>query len=131
MHRTKPPRARRVRMISAKQDFKHLTFDQSCHLLTPIQIGEEHFAKGLGMHANGTAVFALNGRFTRFTAQVGVDNNSDTAGRGTVTFAIKVDGKQVAQTGVLKGRDAPQAIDVPVEGAQQARAHRGRRRRRL
>lgn len=108
-----------VRLVSAKQDFKQITFDQSCHLLTPIQIGEQHFAKGLGMHANGNAVFALDGKFTRFTAKVGVDNNSDTAGRGSVTFAVKVDGKQVVQTPVLHGKDAPQSIDVPVQGAKQ------------
>jgi len=108
-----------VRIVSARQDFKQITFNQSCHLLTPIQIGEQHFAKGLGMHANGNAVFALNGKFTRFTAQVGVDNNPDTAGRGTVTFAVKVDGKEVAHTGVLKGKDAPVSMDVPLNGAKQ------------
>jgi alpha-galactosidase len=108
-----------IQLVSARQDFKHLTFDVSCHLLTPIQIGDQHFAKGLGMHANGNAIFALNGKFTRFTAMVGIDNNPDTAGRGSVTFAVKVDGKQVAQTGILKGRDAPQAIDIPLDGAKQ------------
>ena len=92
-----------VQLVSAKQDFKHITFDQSCHQLSPIQIGSQSFTKGLGMHSNGNAIFVLNGKFARFSAKVGVDNNSDTAGRGTVTFAVKVDGKQVAQTGVLKG----------------------------
>ncbi len=108
-----------VQLVSAKQDFKHITFDVSCHLLTPIQIGDVHFAKGLGMHANGNAVFLLNGKFTHFTAKVGIDNNSDTAGRGSATFAVKVDGKQVALTPVLHGRDAPQSIDVPLDGAKQ------------
>jgi alpha-galactosidase len=108
-----------IQLVSAKQDFKHITFDVSCHLLTPIQIGDVHFAKGLGMHANGNAVFQLNGKFTRFTAKVGIDNNADTAGRGSATFAVKVDGKQVVITPVLHGRNAPQSIDVPLDGAKQ------------
>jgi alpha-galactosidase len=108
-----------IALVSARQDWKHLTFDMSCHTLTPIQIGDVHFAKGLGMHANGDAVFQLNGNFTRFTAKVGIDNNADTAGRGSATFAVKVDGKQVALTPILHGRDAPQTIDVPLDGAKQ------------
>jgi alpha-galactosidase len=108
-----------VELVSARQDFKHLTFDESCHLLTPIQIGDDHFAKGLGMHANGSAVFTLNGSFTHFLAKVGVDNNTDTAGRGSVTFTVKVDGKQILETPVLHGRDAPQAIDISLAGAKQ------------
>ena len=109
-----------VELTSARQDFKHITFDVSCHTLTPLQIGQEHFAKGLGMHANGNAVFKINAPYVRFMAKVGVDTNADTQGtKGSVTFAVKVDGKQVAATPIIKGGETAQAIDVPLNGARQ------------
>ena len=43
-----------VQLVSAKQDYKQLTFNQSCHLLAPIQIGEEHFAMDLVYNGTGT-----------------------------------------------------------------------------
>jgi hypothetical protein len=109
-----------VELVSAKQDFKHLTFDMSCHMLTPIKIGTESYPKGLGMHANGNAVYQLNAPFTRFVAHVGIDNNSDTAGgKGSATFTVKVDGKELITTPVCKGGDASVSIDLPLKDAKQ------------
>jgi alpha-galactosidase len=109
-----------VELISAKQDWKHITFDLSCHTLTPIQIGADKYKKGIGMHANGNAVFNLRKPFVKFVAHVGIDNNSDTAGgKGSAAFAVKVDGKQMTSTPVCKGGDAALAVEVPLENAKQ------------
>jgi alpha-galactosidase len=115
-----PPLSGPVELVSAHQDFKHITFDLSCHTLTPIQIGPDKFNKGLGMHANGNAVFKLNRPFVKFVAHVGIDNNADTAGnKGTAAFAVKVDGKQVAGTPVCKGGQAGVPVEVPLTNAKQ------------
>jgi hypothetical protein len=109
-----------VQLISASQDYKHITFDVSCHTLTPIQIGQEHFAKGLGMHTNGNALFHLKGPYVRFLAKVGIDTNPDTQGtRGSASFAVKVDGQIVAQTPVITGGESAQTIDVPLKNRTQ------------
>ena len=95
-----------VSLVVATQDWKHLTADVSCHTLTPLQIGQKHYGKGLGAHANGIAVFQLHAPFVSFFADVGVDVNPDTEGRrGSVIFSIRVDGKEVARSPVCHGGD--------------------------
>ena len=107
-----------VELVSARQDWKHLTPDLSCHTLTPIHIGHRTYPKGLGAHANGLAVFQLNAPYRRFVADVGVDNNADTGGvRGTVEFIVKVDGKEKAHTPVCRGGAKALTLDVEINDA--------------
>ena len=82
----------------------------------PLKIGGKAFAHGVGTHANSYWVIRLNGGATRFTAQVGVDDEKNTS--GSVTFEIWEDGKKVAETPVLRGGDAPYALSADVSGAQ-------------
>lgn len=117
-HRVLQDDARPVHLVRDRQDWKQLTPDLACHTLTPLCIGSRTYRKGLGAHANGLAVFALNGRFTRFLADVGVDNNADTAGRrGSVRFVVRVDGREVAHTPVCRGGDECRHLSVQVAGA--------------
>jgi alpha-galactosidase len=113
------PASSPVELVSAKQDYAQLTLDASCVLLTPLQIGQEKFAKGLGMHAHGSVIFTLNTPFVRLLARTGIDENPETEGRGSASFAVKVDGKEVVRTPVVKGGEASQPIDVPLTGAKQ------------
>ena len=109
-----------VILISASQDFAHITFDASCYTLTPIQIGQEKYEKGLGMHANGNVTFRLAKPFEKFITHVGIDNNADTQGkRGAASFAVKVDGKQVASTPVCRCGEAGVPVEVPLNGAKE------------
>lgn len=102
-----------VSLVAAHQDWKHVTADRSCHTLTPLQIGEKRYAKGLGAHANGSVVFQLNAPFVTFLSDVGVDVNSDTEGRrGSVVFAVRVDGKEVTRSPVCRGGEPARAISV-------------------
>jgi beta-galactosidase GanA len=75
------------------------------------------YAKGLGTHASSDVSVYAGGRCTSFTATVGVDD--ETAGAGSVTFAVFADGIQVARTGTLTGTSPPQAITADVTGARQ------------
>lgn len=75
--------------------------------------GIEH-RKGIGVRARSQLVYALDGGFKRFQSTLGLDAASN--GLGAVKVEIEVDGKKVKEA-VLKGSDAPQAIDVDVSGA--------------
>ena len=107
-----------VSLTSARQDWKHLTPDVSCHTLTPLQIEQKRYAKGLGAHANGTATFRLHAPFANFLADVGVDVNPDTKGqRGSVIFSVKVDGQEALRTPVCRGGESSRAISLSLTNA--------------
>lgn len=82
----------------------------------PITIAGVHYAKGLGTNSISDVQVYLAGKCTRFTAEVGVDD--ETHGAGTVTFSVVADGKTLVTTPTIKGGQAATAIDVDVTGAQ-------------
>ena len=82
----------------------------------PISLRGTTFPRGLGVHADGDVELYLAGGCDRFTATVGVDD--ETHGGGSVAFRVLLDGKSVASTPVLTGTAAPVTVDVPVSGGQ-------------
>lgn len=52
----------------------------------------------------------------RFASMVGIDS-SVPAGRGSVIFGVWVDGRKVADSGVLRGGDAPKLLTADLKGA--------------
>ncbi len=78
----------------------------------PIKLGGEAFEHGVGTHANSTMHLKLDGRAVRFTAKVGVDDQTD--GRGTVRFLVHGDGELLFDSGVMKGGAGAKAVDVPL-----------------
>jgi hypothetical protein len=82
----------------------------------PITIAGVRYAKGLGTNSISEVQVYLAGTCTRFTAQVGVDD--ETHGAGTVTFSVAADGKTLVTTPTIKGGQAATPIDVDVTGAQ-------------
>jgi hypothetical protein len=83
----------------------------------PITLRGTAFAKGLGTHAASDVPLYTGGHCTTFTATVGVDD--ETAGAGSVTFAVLADGIEVARTGTLTGTSPAQVITADVTGARQ------------
>jgi len=107
---------------------------------TPLKIGEKTYEKGLGVYAVSEVVFALNGEFTEFISDIGLDQLSE--GRGAVHFKVCVDGllmsgdsvkmsmskdeessaSQLAlygfQSTAMTGKDAARTVQVSVAGAQ-------------
>lgn len=91
---------------------------------TPFQIGEKTYTNGLAFNSTKHLLVVLDRPAERFSANVGLENNDDTQrgatmGSGSVTFHVLVDGKEVLTTPVLRLKDGPQAIDVPLDGARQ------------
>ena len=82
----------------------------------PLTLGGVVYPHGIGTHADSVFSVNLHGDATHFDAMVGVDDETDH--KGSVAFSVRVDGRTLAQTGVLHGGDAPQLISVDLTGAQ-------------
>jgi glucose/arabinose dehydrogenase len=71
------------------------------------------YAKGLGVHANSDVRLNLNGAYTQFTSDVGVDDEA--GNNGSVDFQIYVDNVLKYDSGTMTGASATQstpAIDL-------------------
>ena len=89
---------------------------------TPFRIGEKTYEHGLAFNANKRLRIYLDKPGARFTSDAGLENNDDTrgdAGKGSVTFHVIVAGKEVFASPVLKLKDGPRPIDVPLDGAKE------------
>ncbi len=60
----------------------------------------------------------LQGRAVRFDSMVGIDS-AVPAGRGSVIFGVWVDGKKVADSGLMRGGDEPKRLSLDLKGAKQ------------
>jgi alpha-galactosidase len=82
----------------------------------PLTLQGKRFEHGLGTHANSTFRIALGGKAERFTATVGVDDETDQ--RGSVVFKVVGDGKVLWESGVLRGGEKPKEVAVDLSGVQ-------------
>lgn len=95
-----------------RQDHNTLKFDESC-MGTPLKIGSRSFGRGLGTHANSEIRVTFPEPVTKFSAYVGIDNNFSTGGeRGSVQFAVSVNGRELVRSKTLCGRDEALPIDL-------------------
>ncbi|MET0134616.1 MAG: NPCBM/NEW2 domain-containing protein, partial [Kibdelosporangium sp.] len=79
-----------------------------------LTIGGTQYAKGIGVHARSEVRYHLGGRCTGFTATVGID---DEAGdNGSVTMEVWAAGRQLANSGVVRGSDGPRVLTADVTG---------------
>ncbi len=108
----------RLDLHGITQEFGQARSDQSVDG-NPIKIAGHAFEHGVGTHATSEFIVLLRGNGVRFTSQVGVDD--ETNGLGTVRFLVFGDGKRLADSGRLKGGDAPKTIDVDVRNVRELR----------
>lgn len=81
----------------------------------PLTIGSKRYVRGLGTHAASHIVYALDGAYRRFEAEVGPDG----ANRGTVTFEVRVDGVVRWQSGLMTRTDDPRRVEVDITSARE------------
>jgi hypothetical protein len=108
---------------SAVQGWGSLTSDRSISG-GPLQIGEKTYRKGLGSHAVADIEYELAGRYDRFTAEVGIDQNNGKP-EAKVTFEVYADGNLLWESGVMTNADAAKPIDFDIRGAQILHLHVG------
>ena len=73
------------------------------------------YSKGLGVHAISEIHYALNGTYSTFTSDVGVDDES---WGGSVQFQVYGDGVKLFDSGIVHKGDTIQHISVNVSGVQ-------------
>src|SRR3989442_14695202 len=70
------------------------------------KLGGVVYQHAVPLQSNADLAIDLDGQAVRFISMVGIDDDRQ-AGQGSVTFAVWVDGKKAADSGVIKGGDAP------------------------
>jgi alpha-galactosidase len=89
---------------------------------TPYQLGEKTYTHGIAFNSTKHLLIHLAKPARRFTAEIGLENNDDTRrgealGQGSVTFHVLVAGNEVFASPVLRRKDGPRVLDVPLSGA--------------
>ena len=85
----------------------------------PIKLNGVTYTKGLGTHAASTIVYQLNGQYDSFISDVGVDDEENSKGIGSVDFQVIGDGKVLFDSGVLNNGNPAMSISISVAGVQQ------------
>jgi hypothetical protein len=80
-----------------------------------LRCGGRLYVKGIGVHSAARLSYRLDPLWTRFQAEVGIDDS--TGGRGSVGFRVFVDGKQRYASPPIRGGMPPQALSIDLSGA--------------
>jgi len=81
----------------------------------PLVLDGKTYAKGIGMHVRTEMTFAIDGRYSRFHATIGVDDAGGALGR--VVFGVLADGRPVFQSKPVGGPDPARTLALDVTGA--------------
>jgi len=89
----------------------------------PLRLNGREYAKGLGVHANSTAVYACKPAYQRFVAIAGLDDEINKSPESSVVFECYIDDKLVQKNPLLKAATLNfWHFDVPLPaGAQKIR----------
>jgi hypothetical protein len=82
-----------------------------------LRCGGRLYVKGLGVHSAARLSYKLDRPWSRFQAEIGIDDS--TAGRGSVGFRVFVDGQVKYSNPAVRGGMSPQSISVDLTGAKQ------------
>jgi len=80
-----------------------------------LRAGGRLYAKGLGMHAASRLTYQLTERFTTFSAELAIDD--ETRGLGSARFRVFVDGVEKFTSQTIRGGDKPVPMTVAIDGA--------------
>lgn len=77
------------------------------------------YPKGLGVHALSELRYALDGQYSRFQADVGVDD--EVGMRGSVVFQVFADGEKLYDSGLMFGYQSAKQVNLNVAGKRELR----------
>ncbi len=80
----------------------------------PLRLRGEKYAKGLAIHSRTEMVYRLPGRFSRFRAIAGIDD--EVAPNGHVRLVIRADDRTLFDE-AISGSDAPKSLDLDISNA--------------
>ncbi|MBW1660459.1 MAG: NPCBM/NEW2 domain-containing protein, partial [Deltaproteobacteria bacterium] len=90
----------------------------------PLSINNVPQTRGVGTHTSGSITIQLDGKATRFTALVGVDDEvhgHNGVKRGSVNFQVRGDGKELWQSGIMTSGMHAKSIDLKLNGIHRLR----------
>lgn len=91
--------------------------DRSLEKKRPISIRRRIYRKGVSVHSKTELFYALDGKYSRFIAFIGLDDEA--RGRGNVDFVIIADGRRVYEKKGITGRDRPLFVKVGLKGVKE------------
>lgn len=100
---------------SVKTGWKEPGKDVSCEG-NPIRLGGKQYDKGLGLHADSEVVYKLDGKYSRFQAVAGIDDEVG-SNVGDAVFQVVADGKIIYEENLLTGDS--DIVDLSVSGVRQ------------
>jgi hypothetical protein len=104
--------------VSATVGYSTIKKDKSING-NPITLRRTVYPKGIGTHAVSKIVYNLNGAYSTFISDVGVDDEENAKGIGSVDFQVLTDGKKVFDSGVVTNQSAVVHVNVSVAGVKQ------------
>jgi glucose/arabinose dehydrogenase len=84
-----------------------------------IRIGGIRYTRALGVHAASDVRYNLGGAYNRFLSDIGVDD--ETGNNGSVIFQVFGDGLEIFNSGVIRGADVRQSVNVNIAGVNELR----------
>lgn len=72
------------------------------------------YSKGLGVHANSEVTYALNGQYSTFLSDIGVDD--EVGSNGSVAFQVWGDGIKLYDSGVMTGSSSTKLVNIDISG---------------
>ncbi|HEY6532941.1 MAG TPA: NPCBM/NEW2 domain-containing protein [Acidimicrobiales bacterium] len=82
-----------------------------------LRLNGTSYSRGLGVASPSRITYDLNGRYSRFTSAIGIDD--EIALGGSVTFEVWVDGRKVYTSGLKLATSPTEKIAVDVTGARE------------
>ncbi|ADB40331.1 NPCBM/NEW2 domain-containing protein [Spirosoma linguale] len=79
------------------------------------------YNKGLGVHASSDITYSLNGQYTRFLSDIGIDDEIPNGSCGSVTFEVYLDNVLTYSSVRMNPAMATKTIDLDVSGKQTLR----------
>ena len=80
----------------------------------PLRLGGRTYSTGLGLHSFCELTYAIEGKYARFVAVVGIDDAVRPAGNAELT--VLGDGKPLCKPVALTGKDAAKTLRIDVAG---------------
>jgi hypothetical protein len=75
------------------------------------------YGSGLGVHAGSTVIYNLNGQYTQFLSDIGVDD--EVGSNGSVNFQVYLDNMLAYDSGRMTGVSTTKSIALNVGGKNQ------------
>jgi hypothetical protein len=100
---------------SATSGFGQVRKDRSVDN-NPIKLNGVTYSKGLGTHAASTIIYNLGSAYSSFQGSVGLDDEMDQYGCGSVVFQVFVDNTKLYESPTMTGNSTTQSFNVSVAG---------------